>query len=166
MTVQTVRESDWEALKELRLGMLSDAPDAYKADPATALRLSESDWRAFASRTNLFVFAKRLPDGEVMGGASIQPVGSPADTPSIALVTSVFVRPEFRGHGVVDRLFEALDTLAMGLGRSRIRLEVSSAALESLARFEALGFRTTGAERPMPGSDEIRLIAAERDVRA
>ena len=50
VTIRRTTESDWEALRGLRLEMLRDTPMAFGETLETALAHGESEWRMRAAR--------------------------------------------------------------------------------------------------------------------
>lgn len=151
---------DWRDYRELRLGMLRDAPDAFWTQLADVQHLAEEDWRQRSHDRTLHV---RDADGTPLGTTTVltretnQALGLQAGTGD-ALVLAVYVVPAARGLGVVDLLLEAARHLAQELGCTRLVLQVGEANLAARRAYERHGYRLTGASLPHP------RLAGQRDL--
>lgn len=157
---------DWRDYRELRLGMLRDAPDAFWTQLADVEHLGEADWRARSHDRTLQV---RDADGTPLGTITVltretnQALGLQAGDGD-ALVLAVYVVPAARGRGVVDLLLEGARELARELGCTRLVLQVGEANLAARRVYERHGYRPTGAWLPHPRLEGQRDLEMARPV--
>ena len=82
------------------------------------------------------------------------------DQPGPGLV-GMFVDPEHRGLGVVDKLLDAVADWVRGLGGREVYLWVTSTNTRAIHAYSRRGFRPTGDSRPLahtPSLSEIRMV--------
>ncbi len=82
-----------------------------------------------------------LRDGAPAGTASLVEFDDPGDAPG-PWVSSVFVHPDYRGHGIAMALMRRLEAEALRLGAAKLLL---SAAVPEL--YSKLGFTPTGGSK-------------------
>ena len=160
IVIRTTDESDWQAVRALRLEMLRDYPLAYGETLAAALDVEESGWRlrgargTTAGQTSLVAITGDRWIGH-MGGYIPDPVSGP-------LLVGVYVAPDFRGEasGVARSLLGAVEDWARGFGDT-LRLEVHEHNPRAIRFYEKLGFTLTGRSREYelaPGGLELEMI--------
>jgi hypothetical protein len=86
MEVRQARTTDWEALRELRLRALADAPDAFASTLQKEMEFSEQVWRQRAEGGAWSVSFIACEDGAGIGMAAILAV---ADAPRVRPVPPV-----------------------------------------------------------------------------
>ncbi|WP_232331355.1 GNAT family N-acetyltransferase [Agromyces laixinhei] len=160
LVIRTTEESDWQAVRTLRLEMLRDTPLAYGETLAAALEVGEPVWRARAAR------------GTTPGQTSIVAIdgdrwighmgGYIPDAATGPLLVGVYVSPDHRGDaaGVSRLLLGAVEEWARGFGRT-LRLEVHEGNPRAIRFYEKLGFTLTGRSREYelaPGGLELEMI--------
>src|SRR5689334_14440405 len=107
VTIRPTCEEDAPAYRELRLQSLRDHPEAFAADYNRTLALSIEEWRERMRRagpTGISYVAEAR--GELIGMTALRREDEAKLRHSATLV-SVYVRPDWRGHGVADALIEA-----------------------------------------------------------
>jgi ribosomal protein S18 acetylase RimI-like enzyme len=137
---------DAPAFRELRLQALRDHPVAFTADYDASLARPLEGWAerltGLGSRGQIF-FAFHAE--QLVGMTGIQ-AGDSAKTRHSAFVWGVYVRPEWRGAGIVDALIEA----CMAWGRSHaveiVKLGVAANNAAALRAYLRLGFSIYGVE--------------------
>jgi putative acetyltransferase len=82
----------------------------------------------------VFLAARR--DGEVVGCGGICRLGD-----GVAELRRMYVAPSARGLGIGRRLLAALESEAVALGYSSIRLETGFRQREAIGLYESAGFR-------------------------
>ncbi|MFJ4951589.1 GNAT family N-acetyltransferase [Streptomyces sp. NPDC088760] len=156
--VRAIRPDDWEKVKQLRLDALRD-PIAHLAFLETyedAAARPDSFWqdRAVGSgegSTTSLQFIAEAPDGTWAGSVTVLMeeagtkdwAGYPVDRRQGHMV-GVFVRPEHRGNGLVEALFEAGVAWAWEQQAERVRLFVHEENARAQAAYRKLGFGPSG----------------------
>ncbi|CAM5329282.1 GNAT family N-acetyltransferase [Streptomyces diastaticus] len=163
--VRPVRADEWRQVKELRLSALKD-PVAHLAFLETYERAAaapDSVWReraeSAAAGTRVRQFVTEGPDGTWSGTVTVR-LEEPGSADMFggtvsrrqAHLVGVFVRPECRGSGVIDTLFDAALTWAWSLaGVSRARLYVHEDNARAERFYRRFGFVPSGQTVPMKG---------------
>ncbi|MEU5779229.1 N-acetyltransferase [Streptomyces venezuelae] len=168
--VRTVRADEWPQVRELRLAALRDpaAPVAFLETYEEAAAKPDSFWRERAEGA-----AKGLPvrqfvaedaDGVWVGSVTVLVEEAGADDvfggvteQRQAHVVGVYVRPEHRGAGATDALFEAAVGWSWSLdGLERVRLYVHEGNPRAQAFYRRFGFVRSGEVVPVPGDPSSR----------
>ncbi|MEU2059447.1 GNAT family N-acetyltransferase [Streptomyces sp. NPDC013455] len=158
--IRAIRPDDWQRVKQLRLDALRD-PVAHLAFLETyeeAAARPDSFWqdRAIGSgegSTSALQFVAEAPDGSWAGSLAVlieeagtkDWAGFPVERRQ-GHVVGVFVRPEHRGNGLVEALFEAGVAWAWERGAERVRLYVHARNARAQAAYRRIGFRPSGVE--------------------
>lgn len=138
---------DWRSYAQLRVAMLTDAPDAFWTTLADVRDRTEAQWRRSSGPATL---QARDAAGTPLGTLTVLTAGT---APAIgmvpgagdALVVAVFVIPEARGSGVVDLLLgSALELARDELGASRMVLQVNEHNAAARRVYERHGYVLTG----------------------
>ncbi|MBQ0988443.1 GNAT family N-acetyltransferase [Streptomyces sp. F63] len=165
--VRPIRAEEWREVKELRLLALKDpaAPIAFLDTYEQAAAKPDSFWQeraggsaAGGTRVRQFV-AEDGRDGTWTGtvtvliedAGGVDPFGTTVERRQ-AHVVGVFVRPEHRGSGVVDALFEAAVAWAWSVEdvtRARLYVHEDNARAERFYR--RYGFTPSGVTVPVKG---------------
>lgn len=178
--VRTVRADEWATAKEFRLDALRDpaAPVAFLDTYEDAVQRADSFWRerteGAAGGTSARQFVAELADGgwagsvvvlvERLGATDV--LGGRSDCDQ-AHIVGVYVRPEYRGAGLLKELFDVAAEWAWSLEEprvDRVRLFVDERNGRARAAYRKLGFEPTGAILPVkndPSAREFEL-AVER----
>jgi GNAT superfamily N-acetyltransferase len=176
--IRSVRADEWPAAKELRLAALQDpvAPLAFMETYEEAVVRPDSYWRertakgAEGADGSQMVIAE-APDGQWVGTVTVlleEPgttdwAGFPVERKQGHLV-GVFVRPEERGSGLTDVLFDAAVEWAWAHGAERVRLIVHEDNGRAQRFYRKVGFEPTGVVMALtgaPGESELEF-ALER----
>ncbi|MEU2392359.1 GNAT family N-acetyltransferase [Streptomyces sp. NPDC007369] len=177
--IRPVRADEWEKVKELRLVALSD-PTAHLAFLETAASAAEKPdgfWqdraRAAAEGRGVRQFVAEAADGRWDGSVTVfvEEAGS-ADflEQTVARdqghLVGVFVRPEQRGTGITDALFQAALEWSWAHAEpvlERVRLFVHEDNARAGAFYRRFGFEPSGLVIPKPGdptSKELEYVFA------
>ncbi len=156
--VRRVAPADWPALKALRLEALADTPIAYCERLADAVVAPDVLWQQRATRG-----AEGGDCFQVIGWVDARPVGTAVgfgkDTD--AVLAAVYVAPDCRGQGLLDRMVEQVAAWAAGQGAGLLRLLVHESNDRAGAAYSRLGFRPTGHREPYPldlATEEVELV--------
>lgn len=170
--IRSIRADEWPAVKELRLAALRD-PVAHLAFLETyeeAAARPDSFWRERAagaaegtSERQQFVAvgADGAWDGSVV--VLVEQAGAPdvfgnAVEQDQGHLVGVFVRPEHRGSGVTDALFDAALAWSWEGGLERVRLFVHQKNTRAEVFYRRAGFVPTGVTVPAPGDTGEREL--------
>ncbi|MGW0824828.1 GNAT family N-acetyltransferase [Streptomyces sp. NPDC002845] len=177
--VRSVRGDEWAAVRELRLVALRD-PVAHLAFLETyedAVARPDSFWKERAARAAEGAVGAQTviaegPDGEWVGTLTVL-VEEPGTTDWAGFpverrqgqVVGVFVRPEHRGCGLTEVLFDAGLEWAWGVGLERVRLLVHEDNGRAQRFYRKVGFVPSGVTVSLVGKSEEAEIeyVLERD---
>lgn len=140
LIVRAARESDWAALRALRLQALAEAPLAFGSTLAREQDLAESVWRDRASHP-----------GQVLAWSGDHLIGTAIgvhEGEDVHLM-GMYVAPDHRGTGTADRLIEGVVGKAMLAGADRVVLWVTDVNPGAERCYTRHGFRRTGRTEPL-----------------
>ncbi len=136
-----------ERLKPADLHDLGDAAEQAIHDgggfgwlEAPTRDLMERYWRGVLLIPDRFVLVGRM-DGVI--GGSVQLVRAPRNNEAqahAAVITTCFVAPWARGHGLARRLLQAAETEARASGVRVLNLDVRATQEPAIRLFESLGY--------------------------
>ena len=155
-----VRETvadDWQALRDIRLEALRDAPTAFGSTYEQETERGEAHWRDRIARGGTFLaFVPEVSATEPSGL-----IGGYQEDPVTAELVSMYVRPRARGRGVGEALVAAVIDWAGQRNAAAVRLWVTETNTPALALYERCGFALTGERQPVPfhpSIDEVAMI--------
>jgi GNAT superfamily N-acetyltransferase len=168
--VRAVRAEEWQKLKELRLAALADpaAPVAFLETRDEAAGKPDVFWQERAARnayegTDARQFIAEGPDGSWAGSVTVlvEEAGSTDFFGNLVErsqghVVGVFLRPEHRGSGLAERLFDGALEWAWALEEprlERVRLYAHEHNPRARAFYRRIGFVPAGGAVPVPGDD-------------
>jgi GNAT superfamily N-acetyltransferase len=170
--IRSIRADEWAAAKELRLVALQD-PVAHLAfletyDAALARPDSFYQERAVKAAEGADAAQQVIaegPDGEWVGTVTVllEEAGT-VDWAGFAVerkqghLVGVFVRPEVRGIGLTEVLFDAALEWAWGRGVERVRLIVHEDNERARRFYGKIGFVPTGVVVPLGGNVDEREL--------
>ncbi|MCX4881874.1 MULTISPECIES: GNAT family N-acetyltransferase [unclassified Streptomyces] len=180
--IRPVRADEWVEAKALRLAALQD-PAAHLAFLETyeeALAHPDSFWRERTAggaegALGTQQFIAEGPDGEWVGTLTVL-IEEPGATDWAGFpierkqghVVGVFIRPELRGIGLTEVLFDAGLEWAWARGVERVRLIVHEDNGRAQAFYRRAGFMPSGRTVPLAksaGERELELeFVLERDA--
>ena len=134
---------DLAAVVALRLALLHEHP-AHPVYGRLRTDVADRARELFAAqlRSPVEVIFLAEQDGEAVGVLRcVESIGSPLMEPArYAYVSSVYVRPESRRHGVLRALLAAAERWARGRGLKQMRLHNVAGSENAEAAWSALGF--------------------------
>jgi len=148
--IRRLAGADWAAFRAVRLAALTDAPEAFGSTAREAEMLDEAEWRRRLEQR--VVFLAELAGQRVGLAAGIQ-----GDRPDEAELVSMWVAPRWRGHGIADRLAEAVLAWAAAEGFRSIHLWVATGNAQAERLYARHVFVRTGRVQPMGGEQVDRL---------
>lgn len=152
LTVAVLGPEDWRVWRRIRLAALAESPMAFlsRLEDWQGEGDTEERWRARLAApgsTCLVALRGSEPCGMVSGTAD-------REGRAVTWLESLWVKPEARGTGVVDRLVQAVAEGAREQGHSAVMLEVRESNTRAAAAYRRLGFAPTG---------EVRVVAGHRE---
>ena len=160
-----VRETvaqDWQALRDIRLAALQDAPDAFASTYAEQAAFTEADWQDRISRGGTFL--AYIPEV-----SASEPVGLAGgflrqERPGTVALISMFVRPQARRRKVGEALIAAVAD--WGRARQATTMDLWVAETNSPARllYDRCGFALTGERQPLPSNPTVTEVAMARPL--
>jgi pimeloyl-ACP methyl ester carboxylesterase/GNAT superfamily N-acetyltransferase len=152
MEARQARAADWEALRDLRLRALADAPEAFASTLEAELALPAEEWRRRAAGGPASArFIAREGDAEV-GLAAI--FAEPA-VPGRMHLVSMWVDPRHRRRGVARALVDQALRWAAERQAREVILWVVDHNTAARNLYERAGFRPTGERQPLPSNPEL-----------
>ncbi|NUT30687.1 MAG: GNAT family N-acetyltransferase [Streptomyces sp.] len=166
--IRSIRADEWPAAKELRLAALQDpvASLAFLETHEEALARPDSFWQERAAGAcegadGAQQIIAEGPDGSWVGTLTVlveEPgvpdwAGFPVERKQ-GHVVAVFVRPEERGSGLTDVLFDAGLEWAWARGAERVRLIVHEENGRAQRFYRRVGFVPSGLVVPLPARPE------------
>lgn len=127
--------ADAAVFKNLRLEALRLAPSAFSSDYGVWEAQSDAEW---LKRLDLPVFGAFV-DGKPAGTTGLWPEALSAASHR-AVVAMVYVRAEFRGHSLSEKLVAAAIDHAKTAGFLQLELMVTATNLPARRIYERLGF--------------------------
>jgi len=157
--IREVAADSWQAMRDVRLAALRDAPDAFASTYEREAAFAEADWqRRIAGGGNFLAYA---PD---LGAAPAGIVGGFETGPGTIELVSLWVRPQARGHGIGQALVQAVIGWARARGISRVHLWVAENNDHARLLYERCGFSPTAERQPLPSNLELIEIGMARDA--
>jgi GNAT superfamily N-acetyltransferase len=155
--VRATTMTDWQALREIRLQALLDAPDAFGSTHAREAAFGEDEWRRRASRDGSFIafLPEVCPAG--LGGGYL------AEREVVELI-GMFVRPQARGRGVGEAVIDAVAGWARQQGASTVHLWVTETNKHARLLYERCGFTVTAERQPLPSDPALGELGMIRPL--
>jgi GNAT superfamily N-acetyltransferase len=155
--VRATTRNDWQALREIRLQALLDAPDAFASTHAREAAFGEDEWRQRASRDGSFIafLPEVCPAG--LGGGYLA-------APEVVEVIGMFVRPQARGRGVGAAVIDAVAGWARQQGAGIVHLWVTETNKHARLLYERCGFTVTAERQPLPSNPALGEIGMQRPL--
>jgi GNAT superfamily N-acetyltransferase len=150
--LRQARAADWEALRELRLRALADAPDAFASTLQEEAALPEQVWRQRAQGGAGSVSFIAREDGVGIGMAAIFAV---ANAPGRVHLVGMWVDPRHRRRGVAQALVERAVRWAKQRQAREVILWVADHNLPARLLYERVGFQPTGERQPLPSNPAL-----------
>jgi GNAT superfamily N-acetyltransferase len=163
-----VRETvidDWQALRDIRLEALRDAPSAFGSSYEREAAFGEPDWlRRIARGGNFLAFIPEVRASKVGASEPAGLIGGYPETADIVELVSMYVRPKARGRGVGEALVAAVFAWAQARDAKTVHLWVTESNDPARALYERCGFSPTGERQPLPSDPSLDEIAMARPL--
>jgi GNAT superfamily N-acetyltransferase len=163
--VRETAMADWQALRDIRLRALREAPDAFSSTYADQVRFGEADWRQRIARGGTFL--AWIPEVSPPEASTFEPAGMAGgyqQKPGMVELISMFVRPQARGHGVGEALIDAVIGWARARDATSVHLWVTETNSRARLLYERCGFAVTAERQPLPANPTLGEIGMIRPV--
>jgi ribosomal protein S18 acetylase RimI-like enzyme len=151
--IRLAEPEDWEAVRDIRLRMLREEPDAYASEYQAEARFEPDLWKQrLATAASYLAF----DDDQALVGIATGLEAGEGDT----YVVGMYVAPEARGSGCAHQLLDAIAELATRRHAKRLVLEVAESNIRATRSYRSYGFVETGRRRTLerdPGITEIEF---------
>jgi GNAT superfamily N-acetyltransferase len=155
MEVRRVGVSDWEAVRELRLRALADAPGAFGSTYEREVAFADNVWMDRAGSLTNATFVAEVA-GQRCGMVTV--VRDDTD-PALGWLVGMWVAPSVRGTGVADLLVTSALRWGADEQIETVRLHVADGNGRAERLYRRHGFSRTGATvtNDRPGLVEIEM---------
>jgi ribosomal protein S18 acetylase RimI-like enzyme len=149
--IRRAEPEDWEVVRDIRLRMLREEPDAYASEYRTEARFEPDLWKQ-----RLVTAASYLAfdDDQALVGIATGLEPGDGDT----YVVGMYVAPEARGSGCARQLLDAIAELAIRRHAKRLVLEVAESNVRATRSYRSYGFVETGRRRTLERDPSITEI--------
>ena len=164
-TVRPVRAHEWQEARALRLAALSDdaAPVAFLQTHEAVAAYPDKLWQERVRSSSVDAgdnagarqFVAVHADGTWVG--SVVALVDAVETPAASNVVAVYVRPDHRGLGVLQRLMEEAAGWLRERGLGEARLHVHAENIRAQRSYRKAGFAPTGARFETAIGPEIEM---------
>jgi GNAT superfamily N-acetyltransferase len=155
--VRPTTMTDWQAMREIRLQALRDAPYAFASTHAREAAFADDEWHRRAARDGSFL--AYLPEVSPAGLGS----GYLAAPDTVELI-GMFVRPQARGRGVGEAIIDAVVGWAREKGAATVHLWVTETSKHARMLYERCGFTVTAERQPLPSIPALGEVGMQRPV--
>ena|SRR5215211_885667 len=149
--IRRAEPEDWEVVRDIRLRMLREEPDAYASEYQTEAHFEPSLWKQrLATAASYLAF----DDDQALVGIATGLETGDGDT----YVVGMYVAPETRGSGCAHQLLDAIADLASRRHGKRLVLEVADSNIRAARSYRSYGFVETGRRRTLERDPSITEI--------
>ena len=158
--VRETAADDWQALRDIRLEALRDAPTAFASTYERETLCDEAHWHDRIARGGTFLAF--IPEVSATEPAGL--IGGYQEDPVTVQLVSMYVRPRARGRGVGEALVATVIDWAGNRNAERVRLWVTETNAPARALYERCGFTLTGDRQPVPSNPSLDEVAMTRPL--
>jgi len=159
--VRVATPDDWQAMREIRLAALREAPQAFASTVEREEGFTEPEWRAWTQVRGQGVMylaeVAGLPEPAGMAGVMAGP--------DAASLISMWVRPPARGQRAGEALIGAALDWSRSRGFHRMDLWVTESNAPARRLYERCGFTMTGERQPLPSDPALPEVRMSRPLR-
>ena len=138
---------DWQRFRNIRIASLKNDPDAFGGNFEQIMQQTQSEWESKFLQLTPLVAAISNEDIALMTIENLT-----GDFGATCWIGGCWVAPQFRGQGVMRKLFEFVDSNAKEKSWQVQGLGVWVTNHPAIAAYRALGFEEKG--EPVPSSSK------------
>lgn len=164
ITVRRIKSDEWAQQRDIRIRMLTQAPESFGSTAEEASVFEDEDWQAWAKARSegsdqaMFV---AIAGGDWIGCA----MGSRADhAEDSAWVSAMWVDHEWRSQRIAVELLESVRTWAISAGYGKLELKVAESNQRARQLYERFGFKDMGERSGMKRDRSITMATMEMDL--
>ena len=162
LTVDFIRENEWEVWRDLRLAALADAPYAFGSTLAEARERDEASWRSgFPANPHQGANFVGRVDGAEAGMCAVVMNWDPDGDP---LLVAMWLAPSARGTGLAEALVRAAEKWCVEHDLNRLLLDVVEDNLRAVRLYQRLGYVPTGKAVPLRSNPSKNVVGYARDL--
>jgi ribosomal protein S18 acetylase RimI-like enzyme len=152
MEARQAQAADWEALRQLRLRALADAPDAFASTLEAEVAFPAEVWRQRAEGGPASATFIAREGGVDVG---VVRVFAEPGVPGRMHLVSMWVDPGYRRRGVARALVDQAVRWAVERRAGEVILWVANHNSAAHRLYERVGFRPTGECQPLPSNPAV-----------
>jgi ribosomal protein S18 acetylase RimI-like enzyme len=152
MEARQAQPADWEALRQVRLRALADAPDAFASTLEAEVAFPDEVWRRRAEGGPASANFIAREGGVDVGLAAIF---AEPEVPGRMHLVSMWVDPRYRRGGVARALVDLAVRWAGERRAREVMLWVADQNTAARRLYERLGFQPTGERQPLPSNPVV-----------
>jgi GNAT superfamily N-acetyltransferase len=156
--IRALNSEDWQAIRDVRLRALEDAPDAFTSTSGRESAYDETKWRDLAVTGRWFV----ADDGELVGVAV--GVDGWSGDPQRRELVGMWVAPSHRRRGIGGQLLDHVKAWAVSDGATTLTLGIREGNEQALAAYVSMGLRLSGESMPEVGHPTHVIVEMECDL--
>lgn len=144
---ELLEATDWQRYRDIRIASLISDPDAFGGNFDQIMQQTQLDWQS--------KFQQLTPVVAVLSGADIALMtieNLVGDFGTTCWIGGCWVAPQFRGQGVMRKLFEFVDSKASEKSWQIQGLGVWVTNYSAIKAYQAIGFESKG--DPVPSSSK------------
>jgi ribosomal protein S18 acetylase RimI-like enzyme len=150
--VRQAQAADWQALRQLRLRALADAPEAFASTLEVEAAFPDEVWQQRVQGGSASASLIAHQGGVDVGLARIF---AEPNTPGRTHLVSLWVDPRYRRRGVAQSLVHRAVAWAVDRRAREVILWVADHNTAARKLYERHGFRPTGERQPLPSNPAL-----------
>lgn len=156
LTFRRIQSDEGPKFRAIRLQAIQDAPTAFASTLGDTEARSDEYWQERATtgaegrHSVLFVAS----DDDRWVGMAGGYIGEARDPRTVDLI-SMWVHPEYRGHGIGQKLVQQVVDWAREGGLEAMYLEVTEINTSAISLYKRCGFKNTGEIGALPSHPEL-----------
>jgi GNAT superfamily N-acetyltransferase len=150
--VRETAAADWQALRDIRLEALRNAPEAFGSTYEREVHRPEARWHEWIARGGMFLAF--VPEISAPAGLA----GGYQEDPDAVELVSMYVRSQARGRGVGEALVAAVARWAEAKGAKSLHLWVTEINAPARLLYQRCGFSPTAEHQPLPSNPALGEI--------